>query len=185
VALLPAPADPPTDSVVVLRHWRESDVPQLVEACRDPEISRWTAAPDPYTAADARAWVRGEPLPKEPPGDRVSFAIADAQDDNHHLLGSISIQRIERGARGEIGYWLAPWARGRGAMARAVRLLARWSFEEFELRRVELVIAVENVASNRVAERAGFTREGVLRQYRENKGVWRDHVVWSVLPREL
>jgi ribosomal-protein-alanine N-acetyltransferase len=58
-------------------------------------------------------------------------------------------------------------------------------FEEFGLRRIELAIAVDNDASNRVAERAGFSREGVLRQYRENKGVWRDHVMWSLLRGEL
>src|SRR5258705_13422347 len=119
MALLPAPEQPLTDGVVVLRGWRESDVTQLVEACKDPDIPRWTAVPDPYTAEDAAAWVRGDPLPREPPGQRVSFAIADAED-RELLLGSMSIMRIERGHSGEIGYWLAPWARGRGAMVRAV-----------------------------------------------------------------
>ncbi|MFL5839856.1 MAG: GNAT family N-acetyltransferase [Thermoleophilaceae bacterium] len=184
MARLPAPEQALTDGVVVLRDWREPDVAQLVEACRDAEIPRWTAVPDLYTDEDARAWVRGDPLPREPPGDRVSFAIADAENDDL-LLGSISVMRVERGRFGEIGYWLAPWARGRGAMAAAVRLLARWAFQEFALRRIELVIAVDNEASNRVAARAGFTREGVLRDYRENKGVWRDHVMWSLLRGEL
>ena len=183
MALLPSPEQPLTDGVVVLRGWRDSDASQLVEACKDPEIPRWTAVPDPYTAADAAAWVRGDPLPTEPPGDRVSFAIAEREDDAR-LLGSMSIMRLERGHSGEIGYWLAPWARGRGAMVRAVRLLAGWSCEEFGLRRIELVIAVDNMASLAVAERAGFTREGVLRDYRENKGVWRDHAMWSLLRDE-
>jgi RimJ/RimL family protein N-acetyltransferase len=170
--------------VVALRAWREPDAPQLVEACRDPEIGRWTAAPSPYTEQDAAAWVRGDPLPDEPPGDRVAFAVAEA-DDPDRLLGSASILRVERGHSGEIGYWLAPWARGRGVMASAVRLLAAWSFQEFGLRRIELVIAVENTPSLAVAGRAGFTREGVLRDYRENKGVWRDHEMWSLLRSEL
>jgi ribosomal-protein-alanine N-acetyltransferase len=184
LALHPAPDPGPSDGVVLLRAWREDDVAQLVAACQDPEIPRWTAAPDPYTEADALAWVRGEPVAVEPPGTRVSFAVADATDDDL-LLGSMSIMRVERGRLGEIGYWTASWARGRGFMPRAVRVLAGWGFEQFELRRVELLIAVENDASNRVAEKAGFTREGVLRQYRENKGVWRDHVMWSLLPSEL
>jgi RimJ/RimL family protein N-acetyltransferase len=184
MALLPAPEQPLRDGEVVLRRWRASDVGQLVEACKDPEIPRWTAAPDPYTEDDARSWVRGDPLAKEPPGDRVSFAIADGVNDDL-LLGSMSIMRVERGKLGEIGYWLAPWGRGRGAMTRAVRLLASWAFEEFALRRIELIIAVDNEPSNRVAELAGFTREGVLRQYRENKGVWRDHVMWSLVRGEL
>jgi ribosomal-protein-alanine N-acetyltransferase len=184
LARLPAPEIGLSDGKVLLRPWRDSDVAQLVEACRDPEIPLWTAVPDPYTQADARAWVRGEPVAGEPPGDRVSFAVAEADDDTR-LLCSMSVQRIFRGNSAEIGYWTAPWARGRGVTTNAVRLLARWSLAEFELRRIELVIAVENTASNRVAERAGFTNEGVLRQYRENKGVWRDHVVWSLVRGEL
>ena len=86
---------------------------------------------------------------------------------------------------GEIGYWTAAWARGRGMTTRAVRMLASWGVERFALRRIELVIAVDNDASNRVAERAGFTREGRLRDYRQAKGVWRDHYMWSLLRDEL
>src|SRR4051812_13206911 len=132
----------------------------MVEACRDPEIPLWTAVQDPYTEADARSWVRGELVAGEPPGDRVSFAVSYPEDDER-LLAAMSIQRIFRGRSGEIGYWTAPWARGHGVMTHAVRLLASWSFREFELRRIELIIAVENESSNRVAEKAGFTKEGV------------------------
>jgi RimJ/RimL family protein N-acetyltransferase len=184
MARLPAPREPIGDGTVLLRAWRDKDVEQMVEACADPEIPRWTAAPDPYTEADARDWVAGRPVADEPPGDRVSFAIADARDDTR-LLGAISVMRMKRGATGEIGYWAAPWARGRGVMTRAVQLLARWAVDEFELRRVEMLIAVENAPSLRVAEKAGFTKEGVLRQVREAKGVWRDHAVFSVLPGEI
>jgi RimJ/RimL family protein N-acetyltransferase len=170
---------------VLLRPWRETDVEQLVEACKDPEIPRWTAAPSPYTREDAQSWVRGDPLPDEPWGDRVSFCIADANEPER-LLGSMSIMRIEPGYAGEIGYWTASWARGRGVTARAVRVLAGWAFEEFDLRRVELLIAVENPPSNAVAERCGFTREGTLRQYRKTKdGIWHDHHMWSLLRDEL
>ena len=184
MARLPTPDPGPSDGVVLLRPWRETDIDQLVEACKDPEIPKWTAAPEPYTHADATAWVRGDPLPKEPSGDRVSFAVA-AVNEPERLLGSMSVIRIERGAGAEIGYWTAAWARGMGVTTRAVRTLAAWGIEEFGLKRVELVIAVENDASNAVAERAGFTREGTLRDYREAKGIWRDHHMWSLLPADL
>jgi RimJ/RimL family protein N-acetyltransferase len=184
MARLPAPDPPLTDGAVVLRRWREDDIEQIVRACQDPEIPRWTSVPDPYTEADARAWVAGDQLDEEPPGDLVSFAIASAEDDSE-LLGSIGVMHVERGGGGEIGYWGAPWSRGRGVMTAAVRLLAVWAIDEFDLRRVELVIDVENAASCRVAERVGFMHEGVLRQYSAAKGIWRDQAVYSVLPGEL
>jgi RimJ/RimL family protein N-acetyltransferase len=170
--------------VVLLRAWRESDVAQLVEACKDPEIPRWTAVPVPYTTADAAAWVRGDPVSLEPWGDRVSFCVADARAPER-MLGAMSVMHVAPGASGEIGYWIAPWGRGRGVATRAVRALAAWAADEFDLRRLELVIAVENDASNRVAARAGFTREGTLRAYRQAKGIWRDHYMWSLLREEL
>jgi RimJ/RimL family protein N-acetyltransferase len=184
VALIPRPDVQVSDGVVVLRPWRESDVPQMVEACQDPEIPRWTAVPTPYTEADALAWVRGVPVTTEPPGDRVSFAVADAQADER-LFGSMSVHRMHPGGTGEIGYWTAPWSRGRGVTTRAVRLLATWAFGEFELQRIELVIDVDNMLSNRVAERAGFALEGTLRMYRQTNGVWRDHYMWSLLRGEI
>jgi RimJ/RimL family protein N-acetyltransferase len=184
MARLPTPDIGLSDGSVLLRPWHTSDIPQLVEACKDPEIPKWTAVPEPYTTADAEAWVRGDPVLMEPWGNRVSFALADAGDPER-LLGSMSLLHMEVGGGGEIGYWTAAWARGRGATTRAVRLLADWALAEYALHRVELIIAVENDASNRVAERAGFTREGTLRQYRQAKGIWRDHHIWSVLRGEL
>jgi len=103
----------------------------------------------------------------------------------HHRLLHEGRWRLQRGGGGEIGYWGAPWSRGRGVMTAAVRLLAVWAIDEFDLRRVELVIDVENAASCRVAERVGFMHEGVLRQYSAAKGIWRDQAVYSVLPGEL
>src|SRR3954466_11351568 len=113
MARLPTPDPGPSDGVVLLRAWRESDVPQMVEACKDPEIPRWTAVQEPYTEVEARSWVRGEAGAGEPPGDRASFRFAVAPD-RRTLLGAISIQRIFRESTAEIGYWCAPWARGRG-----------------------------------------------------------------------
>jgi RimJ/RimL family protein N-acetyltransferase len=82
---------------------------------------------------------------------------------------------------GEIGYMVAPAARGRGASARAVRLLTRWGFEELALERLELRIDVTNRASERVAERAGYRREGVLRNAYFKEGLRSDTGIWSRL----
>jgi RimJ/RimL family protein N-acetyltransferase len=70
-------------------------------------------------------------------------------------------------------------------MPRALRLIARWAFEELELVRVELCTDVANHASQRAAEKAGFAREGILRQRLEVKGRRSDCVIFSLLPRDL
>jgi RimJ/RimL family protein N-acetyltransferase len=76
--------------------------------------------------------------------------------------------------------------RGRGVCTRALRLLAGWAFQELDLRRLELVTDPDNLASQRVAEKAGFRREGVLRAYLiDRDGSFRDAVMFSLLPGDL
>jgi RimJ/RimL family protein N-acetyltransferase len=88
--------------------------------------------------------------------------------------------------RGHIGYWVAAWARGRGVCTRALRLLVRYALDELELHRVELITDPDNVASQRVAEKVGFQREGVMRAHlRHADGRIRDSVMFSLLPGEL
>jgi len=72
-----------------------------------------------------------------------------------------------------------------GAATVAVQLVACWAFDELGVQRLELTTAPENVASQRVAERAGFTREGVLRGAQFRASRWHDVVVWSVLRGEM
>ena len=99
---------------------------------------------------------------------------------------SILLLRFEWDAgRAEIGYWLVPSARGRGAAAAAVRLLSRWALRELGLARLALHTHEDNVASQRVAERAGFTREGLLRSFDTRGERPRDLVVFSLLPSDL
>jgi RimJ/RimL family protein N-acetyltransferase len=96
---------------------------------------------------------------------------------------SVLVYDIDAGqARAAVGYWLAPHARGRGIATRAVRLLARWALDDLGLARLQITCGPDNLASQRVAERAGFTREGVLRSHYPFKGSRRDTVVFSLLP---
>ena len=88
--------------------------------------------------------------------------------------------------RGRIGYWVAAPARGRGVCTRALRLLSGWALDELELQRVDLITNPDNLASQRVAEKVGFRREGVLRAHlRHPDGRIRDSVMFSLLPGEL
>jgi RimJ/RimL family protein N-acetyltransferase len=118
----------------------------------------------------AEAWRRG---------DEAIFALADPQDDR--VVGMLSLEPVGRRAGVEVGYWLAPAARGRGVMTSAVRLACAWAFAG-GWPRVEALVRTDNAASLGVVERAGFHREGVLRRSLEDRGRLRDVVIVSRLP---
>jgi len=170
------------DGDLLLRPWRMEDVPAVERACRDPEISRWIPfVPRPYAREDAEAYVRGciESGP-----ERYPFAIVDARGGT--LLGSIDMSLNSHSYRGHVGYWIAREARGRGNCTKALRLLSRWGLDELGLVRLELITDPDNVASQRVAEKVGYKREGVLRSHlRHPDGRLRDSVMFSLLPGEL
>jgi RimJ/RimL family protein N-acetyltransferase len=83
--------------------------------------------------------------------------------------------------RAEVGYWLGCDARGLGHATRAVRLICAWGFLALGLERIDLLAATGNAASQRVAERAGFTREGVLRSYMRGRDGRQDMVAFGLL----
>lgn len=166
------------DGDLVLRPWTEDDVPALVEACNDPEIPRWIPViPSPYTEEDGLAFVRGEIRPAE-------HSLAITLDGV--VAGAIGMGVNSENYQGRIGYWVAASARGRGVCTRALRLLSRWGLDELDLQRLDLITDPDNVASQRVAEKVGFQREGVLRAHlRYPDGRIRDSVMFSLLPGEL
>jgi [ribosomal protein S5]-alanine N-acetyltransferase len=170
------------DAGILLRPWRLEDAPAIAEACRDPAIPRWIPwVPEPYTDADAEDYVRGCLEASE---ERRPFAIASESDGR--LLGSIELRINPRLVSGHIGYWVVADARGSGVATSALRALSRWALEELELGRLELVTDPDNVASRRVAEKAGFREEGILRSHMPHRdGRRRDSVLYGLLPREL
>ena len=150
------PEEMPTlaDALVTLRPWRPSDEADIVEACQDPEIRRWTTVPDPYTPEDARFFVAMAP---EMWNQRLgmSFAVTGPEDDR--ALGSLSVVAVDVAAgRGELGYWIAPWGRRRGMASAALALLSGWLLDHVGLRRLEVVVETGNDGSLRVAGLAGF-----------------------------
>jgi RimJ/RimL family protein N-acetyltransferase len=174
------PGDHLVEGETALRAWRDSDLDSLVVACQDPEISRWTRVPYPYGSADARAYLlqRHDSLHA---GVAAPFAIV-LTSERDHLLGSISLMRFSwQHSRAEVGYWLGKDARGRGHATRAVRLITGWGFRSLGLQRIDLMAATENPASQRVAERCGFTREAVLRSYLQGKDGRQDMVAFGLL----
>ena len=167
------------DGELMLRPWTEADVPALVVACNDPEIVRWIPViPSPYTEQDALAFISGEARPE------LDYSLAITREDV--VVGSIGMTVDAMGYLGRIGYWVAAPARGAGVCTRALRLLSRWALDELDLQRLELTTDPDNVASQQVAEKVGFRREGVLRaSLRHPDGRIRDSVMFSLLPGEL
>jgi RimJ/RimL family protein N-acetyltransferase len=163
---------------LLLRPWRDDDVDDVRAALEDPDIRLWngtgTGSRDEVVAmlARRRDWSGG---------DHASWAVVAAATGV--LLGSVSLHSIDPVQTGaEIGYWTAPAARGRGVASRAVDAVCRWAFTALPVERIELYHAVENRASGRVAEKAGFVQEGRLRRsYLCGDGVKHDELLWSRL----
>jgi ribosomal-protein-serine acetyltransferase len=173
------PGEGLTDGAVVLDRMTPSDVPALVKAI-DDEILRWLPLPSPYTDDDALAFL-GWQHEEAVQGRTLTFALRAAADGGE-LLGSIGLHLRDGRQVGEIGYWVAPGARGRGLAAAGTLLLAAYGFTAYDLRRVELLIQPRNLRSRRAAERAGATFEGVRRAAILIGGEPREAAVYAFLP---
>ncbi len=154
-------------------------MPALLELVQDAAIKEFTMVPTAAGESFVRSWIRGYEDGWRN-GSRAGFVVRGAADGE--FLGFASMFRLDLPAReGEIGYAVAPAARGRGIAGRALSLLTRWGFSELELERLELRIAITNPASERVATRAGYRPEGVLRSVHFKEGRRSDIGVWSRL----
>jgi RimJ/RimL family protein N-acetyltransferase len=140
---------------LVLRPPRSADLDAIVEACRDPDVPRFIPfVPAPYTDDDGRAFLDAvERAWAE--SDERTFAICG---DDDVLIGAVTV-RLREG--GTVGYWLNPAARGKGLMTEAVRAIVGWAREDCGIERLLLWTHPDNVASQAVAERAGFVRIGL------------------------
>jgi len=147
----------------------------------DPDVLRFTRIPEPPPPDFAETWFGAYERARRD-GTREAFALVDGDGE---FLGLALVPRIDREARtAELGYVVAPAARGRGVATTALRLLTEWAFAELGALRLELLIGVENPASKRVAERNGYRFEGVLRSLHFKQGLREDTELWSRLPTD-
>jgi len=174
------PNPPLSDGIVVLRRWEEGDLDCVEQAAEDPDIPKGTTVPATFTPAEGRAWIERQ-WSRAESGTGLSQAIADASSDE--ALGAAVLMTRQRSSA-EIGFWLVPRARGRGIGSRAVGLLARWAVQEAGLARVEAYVIPDNIASQRLLEKAGFRREGLLRSYLCYEGRRFDALLYSLLPSD-
>ena len=144
---------------------------------RDPEVLRFTRAPDPIPDGWIENWLgnfKGE--------GREGWAILDPQGEfaGYAVTGPIDREGLEV----ELGYAVSPWARGRGVATETLRELTRWAFAE-GMQRVIALVSVDNAASSRVVEKVGYTFEGVLRSKHHIDARRVDLQSWTILPGEL
>jgi RimJ/RimL family protein N-acetyltransferase len=148
----------------------------------DPAVLRFTRVPVPVPDGFARRWFAGYEEARLT-ASRELFAIVDSS--GAEFLGLAMAPRIDHEERtAELGYIVAPAARGRGVATAALGLLTEWAFDRLDALRLELLISVENAASQRVAARCGYTREGVLRSLYIKQGLRADTEIWSRLPSD-
>lgn len=178
-----------------LRTPTELDADAITAACQDPEIPRWTTVPHPYSRENAQDFIA---LVAKWWADDEEATWAIRHDDDE-LAGMIGLHRITAnpaGGHAEIGFWVAPQARGRGYVSEASRAVIDWGFAELGLARIEWRALAGNMPSARTARSLGFQFEGLLRQGhaspRGRADAWvagllatedRAAVAWPVLPR--
>jgi precorrin-6Y C5,15-methyltransferase (decarboxylating) len=167
---------------LTLRPMTQADADDVTEACQDAETMRWLPLPRPYTRANAEWFIGTFGSAQRESGAGIVFAIESAG----RLAGVIDLKHVDWAARvAEVGYWVAPWARGQGVASRATRALSLWAVRDHGFERVELSAAAGNTASQRAAEKAGFVREGVARNAGYVHGGRVDLVLYSLVPGDL
>lgn len=153
-----------TDQVVCLRPFQPVDVKPLYAAARESldDLIPWMSWAHPaYSEHEVAEYIRIVRNSWDA-GTYFAFAIIDPRDET--ILGVASLSHIHPIYQFcNLGYWIRTSRRGKGLAGRAARLAARFGFEQLGLIRVEVVIAVGNSASLKVAEKSGARREGVLR----------------------
>jgi ribosomal-protein-alanine N-acetyltransferase len=175
--LPPWPTTPPRHGSVLLRQLTDEDVHLALELGTDPYIPLIGSLPAHPTPQQALEWIHRQ-RGRYAEGAGLSFAIADAETDN--AVGAIGLwlQNLSAG-RATVGYAVSPLHRGRGVATSALNALTTFAWTIPALHRVELYIEPWNTSSIRVAEAAGYLREGLLRSHQEIGGVRHDMLLYA------
>ena len=160
--------------------WEDGDRARFVTLAddRDVWLNLRDRFPHPYTRADAEEWVALQ-LDRDPVDN---FAICDT----HGPIGGVGLTLREGDLQhsAELGYWLGKAFWGRGIATAAAKAVTTYGFRDLGLLRIDALVLTENTASIRVLEKAGFRREGLLRQVELKQGVPMDHYLYAILREE-
>jgi RimJ/RimL family protein N-acetyltransferase len=169
-----------------LRRFGRRDADALTTAVRNslPELQKWLPWAHPgYNRDEASSYIR-DSIQSWREGRAYDYAIRDSERTRDHL-GNASIWAVSRmGRTGEIGYWTRTDHTTTGIATEAAGALVRVGFEHLGFHKINLRIAVGNRPSERVAEKLGFTRDGILREELLIRGAWVDHTLYALLEQE-
>jgi RimJ/RimL family protein N-acetyltransferase len=168
---------------LLLRPYSLADAPSVQKMCGDPAIAATTLAiPHPYPDGAAEQWIstHGDGFRQ---GTEVTLAITLKPDGR--VVGSIALSINKNHRRGELGYMVAREYWNQGYCTEAVRALMGYGFSVLGLNRIQAMHFPRNVASGRVMQKLGMTREGLMRQYVCNRGVFEDLLMYSILRPEF
>jgi len=160
------------DEVVRLRQWADDDAAWYADSVRDPLIQQFTTDTPALTAEEVLAAI----VRMRASGTDEGFVICDAVTGAR--LGNIALRHD--GSSGEVSYWVAAEARGRGIATHALALFSAWSFHAVGLEVLWLRVHRDNVASQRVTIRAGYRRDPGRDKSQQVKGA-----VWPMLGYSL
>lgn len=167
---------------LVLRPYRLGDAPRVQQMCNHRDIASTTLAlPHPYPDGAAEKWIATH-ADSFRQGTEVTLAITLKPDGP--VVGSVALSVNKNHRRGELGYMIAREYWNRGYCTEAVRALMDYGFGVLGLNRIQAMHFPRNLASGRVMQKLGMTREGLLRRYVCNRGVFEDLLVYSVLRPE-
>lgn len=167
---------------LVLRPFTPADAREVQRLAGERAIAATTCSiPHPYPDGAAEAWIAGHPAAYAE-GVSVTFAITLRKGGE--LAGCIGFNVNGKNEWAEIGYWIGQPYWGHGYATEALRALIPWAFATFPLQRLQACHFMSNPASGRVMEKAGMTREGILRQRVKKWGVFEDIAVYAILRHE-
>jgi ribosomal-protein-serine acetyltransferase len=174
------------DGSLLLRPFRPDDALPLYQAVREslPELLPWMPwAYSDYSIKDTRKWIKSCAMTWAK-GKEYNFAIIDSRDST--ILGGCGFNKVRRrGRSANLGYWVRSKYTRKGVATAAALLVARFGFNELGLTRIEVGAATGNIASQRVAEKVGATRQGIQKRKIAFRDKVCDRVVFSLTPKDL
>ncbi len=163
---------------LLLRPFKLEDVDDVFEYARDPEYGRYLFLPQQYTRMHAEMFLARQLL--ESWDTRPVFAIVR----DSRVVGGIGLRIDVAHETGALGYAIARSQWGKGLVPEAGRAIVDWGFKGHGLARIYAPADLRNIRSQRVMEKLGMTREGVLRSHRKERGERTDEVYYGILREE-